>query len=139
MGEEKQVDHEDLIAGWIEMAKALHAADSSGVELDASIDLPGDALDELIDAKPDSAWALILAILARDESTPTVELLAAGPLENLLSKHGQAFIERVEAETRTNRRFARLLGGVWRHGMTDDVWRRVQAVWDRRGWDGIPK
>ena len=103
MGEEKQVDHEDLIAGWIEMAKALHAADSSGVELDASIDLPGDALDELIDAKPDSAWALILAILARDESTPTVELLAAGPLENLRS-FARAALPRTTAQNRSNSR-----------------------------------
>ena len=22
--------------------------------------------------------------------------------------------------------------------MTDEVWKRVQGAWDRRGWDGIP-
>jgi len=22
--------------------------------------------------------------------------------------------------------------------MQDDIWARVAAVWDRRGWDGIP-
>jgi hypothetical protein len=48
-------------------------------------------------------------------------------------------IERVETEARSNPLFAKLLGGVWQNEMPDHIWRRVQAVWDRRGWDGIPE
>lgn len=59
-------------------------------------------------------------------------------MENLLSYHGADFIDRVEAQARSNPQFAYFLGGVWRDEMTDEVWARVQAVWERRGWDGIP-
>ena len=33
--------------------------------------------------------------------------------------------------------FAEVLGGVWKNSMSDAIWDRLQAVWDRRGWDGI--
>ena len=56
-----------------------------------------------------------------------------------MAKNGERFINRVEAEARKNPMFAKLLGGVWKNRMTDDIWLRVQAVWDRRGWDGIPE
>ena len=29
--------------------------------------------------------------------------------------------------------------GVWQNTMPDEIWARIQAVWDRRGWDGIPE
>ncbi len=68
--------------------------------------------------------------------TPFREVLSAGAVENLLGYHGEQFIERVEAEARTNPKFASLLGGVWQSSMSDELYSRVQAVWDRRGWDG---
>jgi hypothetical protein len=58
-------------------------------------------------------------------------------VEDLLSQHGPSFIDRVEHEARSNPKFAYLLGGVWRLEITDEVWQRVQKVWDRRGWDGL--
>lgn len=58
-------------------------------------------------------------------------------MEDLLSGHGAQFIDRVEAQARSDPQFAMFLGGVWRFQMADEVWARVQAVWDRRGWDGI--
>jgi hypothetical protein len=64
-------------------------------------------------------------------------VLSAGPIEYLLAKHGEQFIKRVEKETKADPFFARLLGGVWKNAMTDSVWSRLQAVCDRRGWDGI--
>jgi hypothetical protein len=88
---------------------------------------------------PEPGWAMILEILRRDHGVAVMEVLSAGPLESLLANHGPAFIERVEIEARRNPEFAKLLGGVWKSRMTDEVWARVQAVWDRRGWDGIPE
>lgn len=26
----------------------------------------------------------------------------------------------------------------WQYAMSEAIWSRVQAVWDRRGWDGVP-
>jgi hypothetical protein len=87
---------------------------------------------------PDSLWTFILDALRSDSSGHLMSNLAAGPLEDLLSAHGPAYIERIEAEARSNPLFASLLGGVWQSDIRDDIWARVQAVWDRRGWDGLP-
>jgi hypothetical protein len=86
---------------------------------------------------PKGAWRFILGVLAADRSDRVMENLAAGPLEDLLARHPYVIIRMVEAEAKTNSHFARLLGGVWQNKLPEDVWQRVQAVWDQRGWDGI--
>jgi len=99
---------------------------------------PGDARDrvwELCQDEPDSALQFVLEVLRRDHSDKILEVLSAGPLEDILAKHGERMIEQVETEARSNPLFARLLGSVWQNEMSDPDWRRVQAVWDRRGWD----
>lgn len=88
---------------------------------------------------PEQLWNLILEVLRRDSAVHIQEVLSAGPLENLLATHGASVIGKIESEARANPLFARLLGGVWKNKMTDETWARVQAVWDRRGWDGIPE
>ena len=93
-------------------------------------------LDDLIWKEPEEAWLVILEILRRDTSTPIMEILSAGPLEDLLVRHGDDFIERVEAEALSNKDFASLLGGVWQNAMSDELYVRVKRVWDRTGWDG---
>ena len=77
-------------------------------------------------------------IWSMDQSTETMQNLSAGEVEDLLGRHGSEMISLVEAEAQRDPSFAKLLGGVWKNNMTDEVWSRLQAVWDRRGWDGIP-
>lgn len=98
-----------------------------------------DQMWELSHNEPETAWDLILTNLRTDSSSTTNENLSAGPLEDLLVYHGSQLIGRLESEASTNQPFRHLLGGVWKNAMTDDVWNRVQACWDRRGWDGIPE
>jgi DNA polymerase IIIc chi subunit len=88
---------------------------------------------------PHKAWRVILLIWSMDQSTETMQALSAGEIEDLLSRNGTEMIPLVEAEARRDPSFAKLLGGVWKNRMTDEVWSRLQAVWDRRGWDGIPE
>ena len=101
----------------------------------------GSSIDEwsLVREKPERAWQLILEILRRDNSSNVLENLSAGMLEDLLVYHRNMMIDRVEAEARSNPLFAKLLGGVWRNDMAEEIWVRVQRAWDRRGWDGIPE
>ncbi len=87
---------------------------------------------------PERAWQCILYALDSPECAKHFGVLAAGPLEDLLSYHGPAFIDRVEALARVNPKFASLLGGVWKFQMLDEIWDRVRQVWDPRGWDGTP-
>ena len=89
--------------------------------------------------KGSTAWQFILATLARDSSDKILGMLAAGPLEDLLARHGRTVIARVETEARRQPLFAKLLGAVWQNAMPDDIWARVQAIWARRGRAGIPE
>lgn len=88
---------------------------------------------------PHKAWRAILLIWSMDQSIKTIQNLSAGAIEDLLAKNGTEIIGLVEAEARRDPSFAKLLGGVWQNRMSDEVWSRLQAVWDRRGWDGIPE
>jgi hypothetical protein len=88
---------------------------------------------------PDRTLRIILLILSKDDSAEVVEILAAGPMEDLLDGYGEQMIGKVEAEARSNPKFANLLGGVWPSTIAENVWRKVEGIRDRRGWDGIPK
>lgn len=77
---------------------------------------------------PEVAWAAILAILQRELTNEQTALLAAGPLETLLSWHGGMFIDRVELQAQKNARFNHLLGGVWQNQMPQEIWERVQSA-----------
>jgi hypothetical protein len=124
----------DLVAGWIQLQHT--PKDSPERE---TLFWAFERERDLVHDDPDTAWRFILEVLRRDDSIPIMENLSAGPLEDLLAEHGPKVIDRVEAEARSNPAFAKLLGGVWQNTMSDSIWARVQAAWDRRGWDGIPE
>jgi hypothetical protein len=85
-------------------------------------------IDWALEGDSDRLWLFILTTYRRNISDRVVSLLAAGPLEDLLAKHGPKFIERVEELARQDQKFNSLLGGVWQNTMTDEVWKRVQAA-----------
>lgn len=122
-----------LTEGWV--AYWLAGADSPEKE---ALSWVCDREWSLVREEPLLAWEMILEILKFNSSEKIQEVLSAGPLEDLLAKHGSLVIELVESEAKQNQKFAQLLGGVWQNSMTEEIWVRVQAVWDRRGWDGIP-
>jgi hypothetical protein len=125
-----------VVDEWLRWAAWPSDPDNKGKQNEELIGF--DEFDWVVREHPEHAWQCILATLADARAKPYLGILAAGPVEDLLSHHGSAFIERVENEARRNPNFAWLLGGVWRFQMTKEIWTRVQAVWDRRGWDGIP-
>jgi hypothetical protein len=57
-----------------------------------------EAVYDLASANPEEGWLTILQILRLDQRPSVMENLSAGPFEDLLAKHGPAFIDRVEAE-----------------------------------------
>ena len=85
-------------------------------------------INDYIETDPELVWKLLLNILSRDINERTIGLLAAGPLEDLLSDYGPQFIDRVEKESETNDAFKYALTGVWKGGMDDNIWRRVQEA-----------
>jgi hypothetical protein len=76
---------------------------------------------------PEEAWAAILAVIERTGDEYTLEMLGAGPLEELIENHGPAFLERIEDQARANARFRGVLQCVW-ESSTPEVWARIQAA-----------
>ena len=65
---------------------------------------------DLREQDPDKAIDLILEILSMETNPTMLSLLAAGPLEDVISMET---IDRIEQVARSNQRFRDLLGGVW--------------------------
>ena len=87
-------------------------------------------LDYLIDFKPWEAWTVIVAIHMRDQSRIINESLCNGPIENLLSAHGEQLIDTIATYARKNPSFVTLLKSIWRGAIPDEVWLRVQEIRD---------
>jgi hypothetical protein len=85
------------------------------------------AFDDISRSYPELCWELILQTLHTPHTDSVKEILAAGPLEDLLARFGPQFIDRVEAKVKEDPEFKDLLGGVWRNSMTEELWARVQA------------
>jgi hypothetical protein len=131
----------ELAAAYIKFCAVWHkhnAAPDGPVADDAEHEWVFDEVMDLTCERPHELLDFVLETLALEPPTETLEMLAAGPLEDYLATHGDEVIEDVEKLAKSNPKFASLLGGVWKNSMSDDVWKRVQAVWDRRGWDGNP-
>jgi len=79
-------------------------------------------------AGPDEQWQFICSAVGQADSDDDLRHIAAGPVEHLLGTHGADAITRVETRAAADGSFARMLTGVWKHTMTDEVWARVQAI-----------
>ena len=99
----------------------------------------GWVLYDLVEDDPALAWGTMKTVVSRyseddlflengSEAQRVVGNMAAGPLEDLLDKHGSRFIEIVEEQARLDRRMAWMLSGVWQSSMPDGIWTRVQRA-----------
>jgi hypothetical protein len=122
---------DNLAQCWVDYAQKM----SDGIQPEDNSDFVAWLeLDWLVGDDPEQAWSVILQVLSLTDSPEILAQLAAGPLEDLLSKHGDIFIERVELLAKSDARFAFLLGGVWKFMMTDEIWERVGRVANRTEW-----
>ena len=86
---------------------------------------------DLREEDPDKAISLILEILEIEANPVLLSLLAAGPLEDVITMET---IDRVEREARTNKRFHDLLGGVWYYRAPDELKARLDALIGEKRW-----
>jgi GYF domain 2 len=85
-------------------------------------------MNSLLVALPELAWPITTELIDRAPSDQSLGFFAASPLEDLLSAHGEQFIDRVEDRAATNPKFKRALGILNQLGMTEHVWHRVLAA-----------
>ncbi len=80
-------------------------------------------------ATPKQQWDIILELIDKaSDSENVLQTIAAGPLEGYLGKFGDSVITAVGSHAASNPKFARVLSGVWQHGMSDSVWERVLKI-----------
>jgi hypothetical protein len=82
-------------------------------------------------AKPQLQCQFVLAAVAHAQSDDELGHIAAGPMEHLLGWHGKQFIAQVEQRATIDQKFARMVTGVWKYKMADDVWVRLQAIQEK--------
>jgi len=116
-------DEEQLIDGWIR----LQYSHSQGKPMDDLL-WAHTVLDSICDRSPAECLRMILRILERDSSDFIAGNLAAGPLEDLLTRHGPAIVDAIESAALSKPRFREILGGIWRNLIREDVWDRIQAL-----------
>jgi hypothetical protein len=70
-------------------------------------------VDEMVGRDPDGGWSITLLLVNQASSNEELAYVAAGPLENLLKKHGLAVMDRIEEEACRNDRLRLALSGIW--------------------------
>lgn len=118
---------EDLVSTFIRFAEA--EKDSAVYEESFCA---YDALSSMSLDRPLEALNVILAVLSKNPSPKAIELLAAGPLEDLLVENGPLVIDEIERRAESDSNVAMLLGGVWQGQMDLEVWKRVEKARSRK-------
>lgn len=116
------MDIETLSREWIKAQEG--ETDSSGNN-HWSIDY---VIDLTLDGKSEELWSFIKHTYKQKLPNSVVEVLAAGPMEDLLANFGDKYIEEIEALAKTDKEFKELLGGVWQNSMSDELWERVCKI-----------
>ena len=117
------------------------ADDASRAERLARLENPSvhEELDDLVDDKPGKAWELILALVERAVTDEDLAFVAAGPIEDLIGRHGGSFCDRIIGEARVNARFQTALNYTWGwNNLPDEVRSRLFPLLDtevRAYWD----
>lgn len=87
-------------------------------------------LSDLCDYDPEGCFEMIEIIRRMSNDDAVLANLASGPLEDLLAKHGNLFIDRIETAAKFDAQVRRLLGAVWQNAISDSIWKRIQLVAD---------
>lgn len=85
-------------------------------------------MTDLSHQKPDVALAVILEILKITDEDRTLAVLAAGPLEELIVRHGKQLIDNIINLAMSNKKFYDLLQGIWGNDIDKDVWQKIEHL-----------
>jgi hypothetical protein len=109
---------EDIVAGYL--------ANFAG---DKSYFWAFDEVCDLLSSDPERVWRITLQLIARAPDELTLSYVSAGPLEDILARHGPAFIERIESLAQHDPKFLEALCSVWGHTRFDpSIYARVQSI-----------
>ena len=87
----------------------------------------GDTPDKSL-ADPERALVTLFAIMQLTDDPQVHGRLAAGPLEDFLGQHGEAYCDVFHTLALEHRRLREVLDGVWQGSMPKNVWRRIEIL-----------
>jgi hypothetical protein len=87
----------------------------------------GDAPDKTL-ADPDRALATIFAIMQLTDNRKIYGSLGAGPLEDFLGKHGEAYLDVIQSLALEHRPLREVLDDVWEGSMPKRVWHKIEML-----------
>ena len=85
-------------------------------------------MTQLIERRPELALQVITNIMHSTNDLETLEHLAAGPLEDLLSENISSITGFVENQATSHAKFKTLMRQLWRNRMDDETWQRICAA-----------
>jgi hypothetical protein len=91
-------------------------------------------VNTLVRDDPAEAWEVTRILVETAPSDEALAYVAAGPLEELLNKHGPVLIDRIEEESRENARLQLALSGVWGLDRSNPVFDRWYALMWKYGF-----
>jgi hypothetical protein len=88
------------------------------------------ALADLSFHAPERLWTVAIEILEllSDDEELLFASVGAGPLEDLLNRHGTEYVDRIIERARQNKRFRVAASCVWPSRIDPAIWQRLQAV-----------
>lgn len=89
-------------------------------------------IDLMLKREVSELWEFVMRTYRRNLTQEVIDILSAGPLEDILAAKGDEYIGRVEVLAVNDKKFRYLLGGVWQNSMSDEVWSKVRAA--REEW-----
>lgn len=126
----KAMKLQQLAQAWIHRYEVVQTKGDQSPEAQATF-ASFERFNSAVKDDPDLAWGEILKVVELTDNEFILENLAAGPLENLLVQHGDAFVARIEKQAINNKRFRWLLGGVWGERIPPLIWARIEQVLER--------
>lgn len=126
-------DSEEQLDEWADLfvnTYAVQSKDEGVTEEEYRVNEP--SMLAIHQGHAEALWRFILKVLERQPSAWAAEVLAAGPLEDLIAQAGPQFIDRIEEQARHAPVFREALLYVWRNASTQDIWDRVVRA---RGMD----
>lgn len=84
-------------------------------------------VNETVNGSPEEGWPLIMALVEAAPNYLVLASVAVGPLEDLIVKHSEQFIARIEVLARQSENFRKSLTGVWCDGdIPNEIQQRIQ-------------
>ena|SRR5437868_6649780 len=85
----------------------------------------------ILHAEPDRALSVLFAAMQLTDDERILGGLAAGPLEDFLGVHGEAYLDTFHTLALEHRRLREVLDGVWQGAMPKRVWHRIEILKQR--------